>query len=85
MALRLPAGPQEVDFEEVYAPISQRQRREATISVRPPIPPAMQDMYAEGAATAALSDSPPQGRPARRQEPQVAWAQRAEPRLDRRR
>lgn len=84
MALRLPAGPQEVDFEEVYAPISQRQRREATISVRPPIPPAAQDMYAEGAARVDLPDQPQQARPARRQEPQVAWAQRAEPRLDRR-
>ncbi len=82
MAPRLPAGPQEVDFEEVYAPISQRQRREATISVRPPIPPTVQDMYAEGAATGELPNAPTQARAPRRQ---VAWAQRAEPRLDQRR
>ena len=85
MALRLPAAPQEVDFEEVYAPINQRQRREAMISVRPPVPPTVQDMYAEGAATAELPDTAQQARSARRQEPQAAWAQRAEPRLDQRR
>src|SRR3978361_1242796 len=44
LALRLPVGPQEVDFEDVYAPIRQSSRRETQISDRPPIPPAAQDM-----------------------------------------
>src|SRR5271154_419529 len=45
LALRLPVGQQQVDFEDVYAPIHQAQRREARLDDRPPIPPAAQDLY----------------------------------------
>lgn len=45
VALRLPMGPQAVDFEDVYAPITPVQRREQSIGDRPPIPPAVQDLY----------------------------------------
>lgn len=44
LALRLPVGPREVDFEDVYAPINQPSRREPAISDRPPIPPAARDL-----------------------------------------
>ena len=44
LALRLPAGPREVDFEDVYAPAQRNSRREALVSDRPPIPPAPQDL-----------------------------------------
>jgi hypothetical protein len=85
MAMRLPVGPQAMDFEDVYAPISQVQRREPTIPARPPIPPAVEDMYDEDDSPVERPAPPPNMRPARRQEPVVVRPQRAEPRLDRRR
>ena len=45
VALRLPMGPQAVDFEDVYAPITPLQRRDPMTGDRPPIPPAVQDLY----------------------------------------
>jgi hypothetical protein len=45
LALRLPIGPQEVNFEDVYAPANQPRGRETSTSERPPIPPAPQDLY----------------------------------------
>ena len=90
LALRLPVGPREVDFEDVYAPVQQTRRKDAPVSERPPIPPATRDLYDKdsqqerGGASANM-------RPTRRQEPQivrqeplVSRTDRAEPRLDRR-
>lgn len=84
VALRLPMGPQAVDFEDVYAPISQVQQRKPTVGDRPPIPPSVQDLYDDDEALdrPALS---PNTRQARRQEPQIVRPQRSEPRLDGRR
>src|SRR4030081_3082196 len=45
LALRLPIGPQEVNFEDVYAPADQPRGRKPPTSERPPIPPAPQDLY----------------------------------------
>jgi hypothetical protein len=94
LALRLPVGPREVDFEDVYAPIQQASRREPAVNDRPPIPPAAQDLYRNDAAVERPAP-PPNMRPARRSEPVIVRAEatrqdmarqdRAEPRLDRRR
>ncbi len=84
VALRLPMGPQAVDFEDVYAPISSSQRREPSLGDRPPIPPSPHDLYDEDEA-AVTPPSPPAMRPVRRQEPQIIRPQRSEPRLDGRR
>ena len=81
VALRLPVG-QAVDFEDVYAPISQVQRREPSVGDRPPIPPSAQDLYDDPAERPAPS---PNTRPIRRQDPQIVRQQRSEPRLDGRR
>ena len=84
LALRLPIGPQEVDFEDVYSPVQQPQRRDSHIRDRPPIPPAMQDLYADPASVERLAP-PPGTRAAWRPEPQVVRPMRSEPRLDGRR
>jgi hypothetical protein len=84
IAMRLPVGPREVDFEDVYAPISQARPRAPAVSDRPPIPPAVQDMYDDDGPVERAAP-PPHARPARRQDPVVVRPQRAEPRLDRRR
>ena len=84
LALRLPAGPQEVDFEDVYAPAHMPKRQEAQISDRPPIPPAAHDLY-DDEGPVERPAPPPNMRPARRQEPQIVRPERSEPRLDRRR
>ncbi len=82
LALRLPAGRQELDFEDVYAPtLSRRQTADAD---RPPIPPAAQDLYDDDGPVERPAP-PPNMRPVRRQEPQIVRPERAEPRLDRRR
>src|ERR1700760_3675161 len=81
LALRLPMGPREVDFEDVYAPIQQTTRREPAVSDRPPIPPAARDLYGDEEREAPA----PNARPARRQEPVVVRPDRSEPKLDRRR
>jgi hypothetical protein len=82
LALRLPAGPREVDFEDVYAPQPQKQRREP-VSDRPPIPPAIQDLYDTDDAIEQMP--PPSSRTGRRQDPPVVRPPRSEPTLDRRR
>jgi hypothetical protein len=84
LALRLPIGPQEVDFEDVYAPASQARRREAPIGDRPPIPPAAQDLYRNDEPRERAAP-PPNMRPGRRQEPPVLRPDRSEPRLGPRR
>jgi hypothetical protein len=81
LALRLPAGPQEVDFEDVYAPIHQAHRPEPRVTDRPPIPPAAQDLYDDHEPLERPAP-PPNARPVRRQEPQIVRPQRSEPRLD---
>jgi hypothetical protein len=81
LALRLPVGPQEVDFEDVYAPIHQPQRRAERISDRPPIPPAAHDLYDDHEPQERMAP-PPNMRPVRGQEPPVVRQQRSEPRLD---
>ncbi|HEY0183855.1 MAG TPA: hypothetical protein VGC09_13695 [Rhodopila sp.] len=83
VALRLPMGPQAVDFEDVYAPISQVQQRDPSISDRPPIPPSAHDLYDDDEPVERPAP-PPTMRPIRR-EPQIIRPQRAEPRLDGRR
>ena len=85
LALRLPMGPQEVDFEDVYAPIQQARRRDAQMPDRPPIPPAAQDLYDGDGEPVERPAPPPNMRPMRRQEAQILRTDRAEPRLDRRR
>jgi hypothetical protein len=84
VALRLPMGPQAMDFEDVYAPISQVRRREPSAGDRPPIPPSAQDLYDDDEPVERPAP-PPNMRPARRQEPQAVRPQRSEPRLDGRR
>jgi len=82
LALRLPVGPREMDFEEVYAPTQRSSRRESAVSDRPPIPPAAQDLHRDrGGRTAPVADL----RPDRRQEPAIVRPERSEPKLDRRR
>jgi hypothetical protein len=81
VALRLPLGPQAVDFEDVYAPISQMQRREPSVGDRPPIPPSAHDLYDDDEPV-ERPPPPPNMRPMRRQEPQIVRPQRSEPRLD---
>ena len=81
LALRLPAGPQEVDFNEVYSPIQQAQQREQRLNDRPPIPPAAQDLYDDDGLREREAP-PPHTRPIRRQEPQIVRPARTEPRLD---
>jgi hypothetical protein len=86
LALRLPAGRQELDFEDVYAPPQRLQRRPDTFADRPPIPPAAQDLYDDDAPVERPAP-PPNMRPVRRQDPPIVRAERAEraePRLDRR-
>ncbi len=80
LALRLPAGPQEVDFEDVYAPFNPRPRREGQLGDRPPIPPAAQDL--DDDAPRERQAPPPTMRPVRRQEPQAIRPPRSEPRLN---
>jgi hypothetical protein len=80
LALRLPAGQHEVDFEDVYAPVRQPQRRDAPISDRPPIPPAVRDLYRDDEPQERPAP-PPNMRPMRRQDPQIVRPERSEPRL----
>jgi hypothetical protein len=84
LALRLPAGRQELDFEDIYTPVHQLQRREGSLNDRPPIPPAAQDLYDDDAPVERPAP-PPNARPFGRQEPVIIRPERAEPRLDRRR
>ena len=83
LALRLPVGQEEVDFEDVYAPIQQTKRRESRISDRPPIPPAVHDFQDD--TPFERPAPPPNARPGWRQEPQVTRPDRSEPRFGPRR
>jgi hypothetical protein len=80
LALRLPVGQREVDFEDVYAPAPQPQRRTEQISERPPIPPAAQDLYVDD--DPGRRGPPQNARPGLRQDPPVTRSSRSEPRLD---
>ncbi len=82
LALRLPVGPREVDFEDVYAPAQRTSRREPPVSDRPPIPPAPQDLLKNVNELPELPAPASNMRPARRQEPLIVRPQRSEPRLD---
>ena len=85
LALRLPVGPREMDFEDVYAPLAQQtKRRDPSVSDRPPIPPAAQDLYDDNEPYERPAP-PPHMRPIRRQEPVIVRPERSEPRLDSRR
>lgn len=98
LSLRLPAGPREVDFADVYAPIATVTARRAQpdpeperartppLPERPPIPPAAHDLYEEEDGPVEREAPPPHMRPIRRLDaPAVIRADRVEPRLDRRR
>ena len=85
LALRLPVGPREVDFEDVYAPIKPPPRNEVPVGGRPPIPPAVQDLYDDGDDPVERPAPAPNTRPIRRQEPRIVRTERSEPRLDQRR
>src|ERR1700722_15680727 len=82
LALRLPGGPREVDFEDVYAPAQRISQREPPVSDRPPIPPAPQDLLKNVNEPPERSAPASNMRPARRQEPLIVRPQRSEPRLD---
>jgi hypothetical protein len=82
LALRLPVGPREVDFEDVYAPVQRTSRREPPVSDRPPIPPAPQDLLKNVNEPSERPAPASNMRPARRQEPSIVRPQRSEPRLD---
>lgn len=89
LAMRMPMGPQEVDFEDVYAPISQTQRRESRVNERPPIPPSARDGFGARKTYPAVSrddhlpesrsdyddDEAPQERPAPPPNARPGWRQ----------
>lgn len=91
LALRLPAGASEVDFEETYAPAATAHRQSPppdTLPARPPIPPAARDLrytaYDEDGLPEDRPPPPPHMRPIRKAEPPpVARPARTEPRLER--
>jgi hypothetical protein len=83
LALRLPAGRQEADFEDTYAPMPPANRRESTVSERPPIPPAAQDLHRTDPPPGR--QPPPIIRPGGRLEPRIERPQRPEPRVETRR
>jgi hypothetical protein len=101
LALRLPASPREVDFEDVYAPIAAPVSRRTppaperpAVPERPPIPPAAydrptaRDHYEEDDEDGPVEREapPPHMRPVRRLDsPAVVRPERQEPRFDRRR
>ncbi len=80
----IPAAQNEMDFEEVYAPVSTRPtRQDPVVRDRPPIPPTARDYYEDDAPIERLAP-PPHARPGRLAETPQPRAPRAEPRLDRR-
>jgi hypothetical protein len=81
----VPSAQNEMDFEDVYAPVSVRSsRQEPMVSDRPPIPPTAQDYYQDEDPIERPAP-PPHARPGRRAEPPpVVRNSRAEPKLDRR-
>ncbi len=84
VALRLPVGPREVDFEDVYAPTQPPKRRVVQGADRPPIPPAARDLNRDDEYFEQPS-SGPNARIIRWQEPHIMRPERSEPRLDQRR
>jgi hypothetical protein len=84
LSVRLPAGRQEIDFEDVYAAMPLPQRREPSGTNRPPVPPSLNDIYTD-AAPIERPAPPPNMRPIRKAEPQVIRPVRSEPRLTPRR
>jgi hypothetical protein len=86
LALRLPAGSDQADFDEIYAsPLPNRPRVSPGFD-RPPIPPSAHELV-PGFDDDELDHRPPpppNARPGRRAEPIIRQA-RAEPRLDRKR
>lgn len=89
LSMRLPAGPKELDFEDVYAPshrAAHEAREERSPFDRPPIPPAVRDIYDDPEdedGPVERAPPPPHMRPIRRQEPKIVRPGRVEPRLDR--
>lgn len=82
LALRLPAGSREADFEEVYAPRPVDTRPAAEpVPVRPPIPPAAYDL-SEDDLPEDRPPPPPNLRPIRRAEQPTSRPPRSEPRLN---
>jgi hypothetical protein len=88
LAARLPGGPGPLDFEDVYAaPVKPSARAEPSPFDRPPIPPAVRNMYDDPDGYDGPIERPappPHLRPIRR-EAAVVRPERVEPRLDRRR
>lgn len=93
LALRLPANPREIDFDDVYAPIATVTPRRAEplaaheppMPERPPIPPATHDLYDDDGPV-EREPPPPHMRPVRKLDaPPVVRPERLEPRFDRRR
>jgi hypothetical protein len=84
LALRLPAGSERTDFNEVYTPPMTGGRRGEPAIERPPIPPAPHELV-RGFDDEDYDDRPPpppHARPGLRTEPVIRPA-RTEPRLDR--
>lgn len=73
LALRMPEGAQQVDFEEIYAPEPRGEPALHTApSARPPIPPAMHQLEPEDQAPGDRPPPLPSARPMRR-EPRLDW------------
>ena len=85
LALRLPAGSSEMDFEEIYAPQPVERRPAEPVMARPPIPPAPHDLHDDDDDYGDRPAPPPHTRPVRRAEVPPPRPARTEPRLDRRR
>jgi hypothetical protein len=82
LALRLPANPRELDFEDVYAPVSLAQRRAESVPDRPPIPPAADDLDDDDDRQVDRTTPHPTPRPGRRQDPPIVRGARSEPKLN---
>jgi|SRR6185312_5733626 len=80
LALRLPAGSSQLEFEEVYASPRVDRPIAETAPVRPPIPPAAHELKA-GDQLVDRPPPPPNTRPVRATE-EPARSLRSEPRLD---
>ena len=81
LALRLPAGAREMDFEEIYAPQPMGRRPVEPAVTRPPIPPKLDDLERLD-PNEDRTPPPPTTRPIRR--PEIpSRPVRSEPRFDR--
>lgn len=79
-----PPPRQEMDFEEVYAPVAPPKRQEPQIREQPPIQPDYAPDYTYDDGPIERPAPPPHARPVRRTEAPPPRPTRAEPRLDRR-